>query len=101
MDGFRYEDGNRWTKDKCTLCQCKVSMRIRVVLLTKLRYKNRAVNLAYYYSEVCFGLLFTSGFQRNLLGINQKQEVPDNFPYHCKDLLMSDLLKTNQKGLNV
>lgn len=23
MDGFRYEDGNRWTKDKCTLCQCK------------------------------------------------------------------------------
>lgn len=27
MDGFRYEDGNRWTKDKCTLCQCKVSMR--------------------------------------------------------------------------
>ncbi|XP_078371069.1 uncharacterized protein LOC144654718 [Oculina patagonica] len=23
MGGLRYEDGSRWTKDKCTVCQCK------------------------------------------------------------------------------
>ena len=26
MDGLKYEDGSRWTKDKCTVCDCKVSM---------------------------------------------------------------------------
>ena len=28
MDGLRYDDGARWTKNNCTVCKCEVSVRI-------------------------------------------------------------------------
>ena len=27
VDGLKYADGNRWTRDKCNICHCEVSMR--------------------------------------------------------------------------
>ena len=47
MDGFRYEDGKRWTKDKCTLCQCKVSMRTKYTgWITETSQQNQVKNRA-------------------------------------------------------
>ena len=28
MDGLRYDDGARWTKNNCTVCKCEVSVSI-------------------------------------------------------------------------
>ena len=29
VDGLKYADGNRWTRDKCNICHCEVSMRTK------------------------------------------------------------------------